>query len=448
MQQQKSLADLKKKNAQLRKKDRRKKRAFRQKTQPIMDVATSFANHQVVQTQVKQNSKTAGEVFSAVHDQTAKRQANDSVEDKKNAELKMVQKQGETALLHNEQMALYHDRGVQQRAVTTEAVINGAAGVFKKLEKGFETLSEAKQKALKTFTEDYINDQRMLMAAAERLAAAEKAGDLETAAAERNKIQELEKNVKDKFDEAERNIGEGLKDVFQNLKEQRAALKNLSDAIANLDVLMGKGFEMIMGALKNALGAAFKAQPCLAKEKQIPIYWCINQVNYCRHTIDPTPAQWPDLRKGITLKPCYQIQLTDVTTGVNFQGPAAYFCHEGKDNKDFGEQINKSEGFSEIWSVPTSVIKRMMSDGSKAKELGVGLSGWSENDLQNKHFPFKNAIAYNRNKIKNALKVFFPNNTPEAEKIRRGADGANAYNKLLYTSIQEALEYVIQHGCS
>ena len=56
MQQQKSLADLKKKNAQLRKKDRRKKRAFRQKTQPIMDVATSFANHQVVQTQVKQNN--------------------------------------------------------------------------------------------------------------------------------------------------------------------------------------------------------------------------------------------------------------------------------------------------------------------------------------------------------------------------------------------------------
>jgi hypothetical protein len=83
MQQQRAFSDIKKKSAEQRKKDR-KKRAFKQKKQIILDTASTFANHQVVQNQVKQSSKTAGEIFSSVHAETSKRQATEAENDKKN----------------------------------------------------------------------------------------------------------------------------------------------------------------------------------------------------------------------------------------------------------------------------------------------------------------------------------------------------------------------------
>lgn len=450
MQQQKSLADLKKKNAQLRKKDRRKKRAFRQKTQPILDTASSFANHQVVQTQVKQISKTAGELFSAVHDQTAKRQARDSAEDKKKAELKMVEKQMETALLHNEQMGLYEDRGKQFRAVKTEEVLNSSKAAFKKLGKAAEGLSEAKQKALKTFTEEYIKDQRMLKDLQDRLAAAENAGDRATVDALRGEIQKLDKNIGDKMEEAKRNIGEVVEGVLQSLDEQKAALKNLSDEISALDNTMKEGFQKIMGALKKALEAAYTAQPCLANEQHIPLYWCINQVNYCRG------AKSPNIQK-IAGRDCFMLDdRINSITGLKFTTHAPYFCHEGKNSRDFGEQEEKKTDFSELFKVPKSVLYRLLSPESEGGRLGVYFGGWTDIDLTY-DFPFKKGDVgvttdnreYYLQKIRGALKVYFPNESTKVSLARAdgGEVGATAYNRLLYLAIQDALTYVIENGC-
>jgi hypothetical protein len=450
MQQQKSLADLKKKNAQLRKKDRRKKRAFRQKTQPILDVASSFANHQVVQTQVKQDSKTAGELFNAVHNQTAKRQANDSAEDKKNAELKMVEKQMETALLHNEQMGLYQDRAKQHRAVKTEEVLNGAAAAFKNLGKAAEGLSEAKQKALKTFTEEYINDQRKLKDLQDRLAEAEKAGDYAAAAALNGQIQQANRDMNNKLDEAERDIGEGFMGVRESLEEQKAALDNLKDAIANLDNIMKEGFGKIMKALNRALQAAYDTHPCLKEEQKIPLYWCVNQVNYCRG--GESPNDWD----GSLPVPCYATndRMDFFKVQKIYHGP--HFCHEGKNSKDFGEQINKKVDFSELFPLPLSILFRLLHKDSEAYRLGVNFGGWTENDLKYV-FPFTKENgradtdnrAYYMEKIKGALKVYFPKSTPECEAARKikGDKGATAFNKLLYDALNDAFTYIIKNGC-
>lgn len=451
MQQQKSLADLKKKNAQLRKKDRRKKRAFRQKTQPILDVASSFANHQVVQTQVKQDSKTAGELFSAVHNQTAKRQANDSAEDKKNAELKMVEKQMETALLHNEQMGLLQDRAKQHRAVKTEEVLKGAAEAFKNLGKAAEGLSEAKQKALKTFTEEYINDQRMLKDLENRLAEAEKAGDYAAAAALNGQIQQAKRDINNKLDGAQRDFGEGLNGVLEGLREQKAALENLNEAIANLDNIMKEGFGKIMEALNRALQAAYDTHPCLKDEQKIPLYWCVNQVNYCRG--GESPNDWD----GKLPDPCYP--LTDRINSITketFTHHGPHFCHEGKNSEDFGEQKEKKVDFSPLFPVPLSVLHRLLHQDSEAYRIGVNFGGWTEKDLKYV-FPFTKENeraktdnrAYYMEKITGALKVYFPKRTPECEEARKleGPKGATAFNKLLFDALNDAFTYIIRNGC-
>lgn len=452
MQQQKSLFDLKKKNAQLRKKDRRKKRAFRQKTQPILDTATSFANHQVVQTQVKQTSKTAGEVFSAVHEQTAKRQATDSAEDKKNAELKMAEKQMETALLHNEQMGLLQNRATQHRAFTTEAIINGAAEGFKTLGSGFEGLADAKKKGLKLFTEEYINDQRMLNDLIKRRADAEKAGDIALTNSLDGEIQNLNKAIGGKMEEAEREFGDHIGRTLANLKEQQTALKNLGDEIANLDNTMKEGFGKIMDALNKALAAAYKAQPCLDKEPKTDIYWCINQINYCRGKVVTTnPDLQGDPNKWGTPGECFMLDdRISSETGKKFTWHAPYFCHEGRSMFDFGEQLDKKVDFSPFFSAPKSVLMRLLSPDSVGGKLGVHFGGFTARDLAFR-FPEGGAAErdYYLKKITGKLKVYFPELTPECIKARDEKQGgsATAYNALLYQAYQDAITYVIKNGC-
>jgi hypothetical protein len=287
----------------------------------------------------------------------------------------------------------------------------------------------------------------------DRLAAAENTGDREAAEAIRGALQNVERDLDSELKKAEKDIGEGVAEAFKNLEDQKLALKNLADEIANLDNSMKEGFGKIMDALNNALAAAYKAQPCLDAEPKTDIYWCINQINYCRgRTVTTNPDLQGDPKTWGNPGSCFMLDdRISSETGQLFTWHAPYFCHEGKNMLDFGEQFDKKLDFSPFFPAPKSVLMRLLSPDSVGGKLGVHFGGFTARDLA---FRFPEGGAKEREyylkKITGKLKVYFPENTPECEAARAkkgGNAGATAYNALLYEAYQDAITYVIKNGC-
>jgi hypothetical protein len=436
MQQQRAFSDIKKKSAEQRKKDR-KKRAFKQKKQIILDTASTFANHQVVQNQVKQSSKTAGEIFSSVHAETSKRQATEAENDKKNTILKVIQSQKETALLHNEQIGLMQDKAKQFRAVITNEMIKGAEEVLNKLNDEFNKLSDKKKEGLQILTVGVEEIQKKSMNLLDEIEKADIEGDIKIVNEKQKELEKTNETIKNRLDKASEDFDEGIAQIASNLREQEKLFGDLKSAINDLKKDISDEFNKILDNMKDVTQQIYKIHPCLAKEPIYRIYWCINSINGCRENLDNPNSGWADV--------CLLADVTEISTGEITKTPLPHFCHEGIESKDFGEQFNgkiqRDEDFSEIFPVCLTVFERIVEEGRKIKILNnnvsIAFGTFSEIDLSKMKGSDKKK-AYYIEKIKGAYKVFFPgaNNNDYDAKI---------LNKELYTLYFESVEWVVKN---